>query len=190
MSQQNKKQAMKWINNITTGILFTVLITMMLVVISAKASGGEPEVFGYQLKTVLSGSMEPEIQTGSLIAVETVNDKKNFKKGDVITFQKKEDMLVTHRIIDVMKNENGVSYQTKGDNNDGPDLKPAPSQNVVAKYTGFTIPYVGYFINFSQSKNGALLLLIPGILLLCYSVMTIWRALSQLEAKESDKGGA
>lgn len=30
---------------------------------------GEPQVFGYQLKTVLSGSMEPEIKTGSIIAV-------------------------------------------------------------------------------------------------------------------------
>lgn len=190
MSRQNKKQAMKWVNNITTGILFTVLIAMMLVVVSAKASGGEPEVFGYQLKTVLSGSMEPGIQTGSLIAVETVDDKKSFKKGDVITFRKKENMLVTHRITDVMKDKNGVNYQTKGDNNDGPDLKPVPSQNVVAKYTGFTIPYVGYFINFSQSKNGALLLLIPGILLLCYSGFTVWRALSQLESKKSNKGEA
>ncbi|GGJ98224.1 S26 family signal peptidase [Lentibacillus kapialis] len=186
MSRLNRKRIVKWVNNITTGILFTVLIAMMLIVISAKASGGEPEVFGYQLKTVLSGSMEPGIQTGSLIAVNTVDNRSNFKKGDVITFQKEKNMLVTHRIIEVIKDTNGVSYRTKGDNNDGADVNPVSSQDVVGEYTGFTIPYVGYFINFSQSKNGALLLLIPGILLLCYSGFTIWRALSQLESKESN----
>ncbi|WP_200411491.1 signal peptidase I SipW [Virgibacillus salexigens] len=189
MSRLNKSEV-KWVNNITTGILFTVMIAMILVVISAKASGGEPEVFGYQLNTVLSGSMEPGIQTGSLIVVETIEDKTNFKKGDTITFQKDENMLVTHRIIEVIKNKNGVSYRTKGDNNDAPDLNLVPSQNVVAEYTGFTLPYVGFFINFSQSKNGFLLFLIPGILFLCYSVITIKRALSELEAKESNKGEA
>ncbi|HLR63588.1 MAG TPA: signal peptidase I [Lentibacillus sp.] len=186
MSQSKKKTALKWANNITTGILFAVLAAMMLVVISTKASGGEPELFGYQLRTVLSGSMEPSIQTGSLIAIETIHDKSKLEKGDVITFRKNEDMLVTHRIIDVNKDPSGVSYQTKGDNNDGPDPEPVMAQNVVGKYSGFTLPYVGYFISFSQSKNGALLLLIPGIILFGYSMITIWKALSQIEAKESN----
>ncbi len=187
MSRQTKKKIGRWLNSLSTGILFAVLIAFMLVVISAKASGGEPQVFGYQFKTVLSGSMEPYIKTGSLIAVESIKDANGLTKGDVITFKKDENMLVTHRIIEVVKNESGVSYRTKGDNNDGPDLKPVPSENVVATYTGFTIPYVGYFINFAQSKNGALLLLIPGFLLLCYSGITIWRALKEIDSKSSNK---
>ncbi|MYL45211.1 signal peptidase I [Virgibacillus halodenitrificans] len=187
MSRQTKKKIGRWLNSLSTGILFAVLIAFMLVVISAKASGGEPQVFGYQFKTVLSGSMEPDIKTGSLIAVESIKDANGLTKGDVITFKKDENMLVTHRIIEVVKNESGVSYRTKGDNNDGPDLKPVPSENVVATYTGFTIPYVGYFINFAQSKNGALLLLIPGFLLLCYSGITIWGALKEIDSKSSNK---
>lgn len=173
----------KWVNNIVTGILMILLICVATVVVISKASGGEPEFFGYQLKTVLSGSMEPGIQTGSIIAVEKAVIKTGFEKGDVITFQAEEDILITHRITEVVRTGDSILYRTKGDNNNAEDMNPVLSENVVAKYTGFTLPYVGYFINFTQSKNGALLLLIPGFLLLIYSAFTIWKVLSVIELR-------
>ena len=176
-----KKKIMKWINNLISGILMILLISVASVVVVTKVSGGEPQLFGYQIKTVLSGSMEPGIQTGSLIAVKQAVDKTNFKKGDVITFQEEEGILITHRITEVVKSGDSVLYRTKGDNNNAEDMNPVLSDNVVAKYTGSTVPYLGYFINFTQSKNGAFLLLIPGLLLLIYSGITIWRALSAIE---------
>jgi signal peptidase I len=177
----NMKKVKKWTSNIITGILFAVLIFMVVVVVSSKASGGEPEAFGYQLKTVLSGSMEPGIQTGSIIAVKPGGDMTRFEKGDVITFREEENMLVTHRVAEVIKNGDQVMYRTKGDNNKTEDLNPVLSENVVAEYTGVTVPYVGYFMDFTNSKNGAFLFIIPGILLLIYSGFTIWRAISQIE---------
>jgi signal peptidase I len=181
------KQVKKWVSRITTYVLFAALIVMAVVVVSSKASGGEPEIAGYQLKTVLSGSMEPGIQTGSLIAVKPDGDMKRFKNGDVITFMDKEEKLITHRITEVMASGEQVMYRTKGDNNNAEDLEPVLSENVVAEYTGFTIPYLGYLVNFAQSRNGAFLLLIPGILLLCYSGLTIWRTLGEIE-KQNKKG--
>lgn len=174
---------MKWVNNIVTGILMILLISVATVVVISKASGGEPQLFGYQLKTVLSGSMEPGILTGSIIAVKSAVDKTSFKEGDVITFQAEEDILITHRITEVVESGDSVLYRTKGDNNNAEDMNPVLSDNVVAEYTGFTMPYVGYFINFTQSKNGALLLLIPGFLLLIYSAFTIWKVLSVIELR-------
>ena len=171
---------MKRINSLISGILMVLLISVAAVVVITKASGGEPQLFGYQIKTVLSGSMEPGIQTGSLIAIKQAEDKTNFKEGDVITFQE-EDILVTHRITEVVKSGDSVLYRTKGDNNNAEDMNPVLSDNVVAEYTGLTVPKAGYFINFSQSKNGAFLLLIPGFLLLIYSAVTIWRALALIE---------
>lgn len=172
---------MKWVNHIVSGILMTLLICLAVVVVVSKASGGEPQFFGYQLKTVLSGSMEPGIQTGSIIAVKLAEDKASYKEGDVITFQAEEDMLITHRIMEVTKNGDSVLYRTKGDNNNAEDSDPVLAENVVAGYTGFTVPYVGYFNDFAQSQNGAFLLLIPGLLLLLYSAFTIWKALSAIE---------
>lgn len=182
------KKVWKITSNLITGILFLLLIFMIFVVVSSKASGGEPSFLGYQLKTVLSGSMEPTFKTGSVIAVEPLKNSSNLKKGDVITFMIAENQLATHRIIDVIKNENQVMYKTKGDNNDNADTDPVVSQNVVAKYTGFTIPFVGYFIDFAKSKNGtALLLVLPGLLLIGYSGFTIVRALKDIDKTSKPK---
>jgi signal peptidase I len=178
------KRVLKIASNILTGLLFLLLIFMIFIVVSSKASGGEPNFLGYQLKTVLSGSMEPTFMTGSVIAVMPLENAVNLNKDDIITFKESEDKLITHRIIDVKKSGEQTLYVTKGDNNRSPDNNPVIAQNVVAKYSGFTIPYVGYFLDYAKSKNGsALLLILPGLLLLAYSGFSIFKAI-----KELDKG--
>jgi signal peptidase I len=176
------RKTMKIISNIVTVLLSLILLFMVFVVISSKASGGEPNFLGYQLKTVLSGSMEPTFYTGSIIALKPITDPNNLKKDDVITFRESEDALVTHRIIEVIKNSEQTMYKTKGDNNDNADSEAVLAANVVAKYTGFTIPYAGYLIDFTKSKNGsALLLILPGLLLLAYSAFSIFKALKEID---------
>ncbi|MBY0122947.1 signal peptidase I SipW [Bacillus sp. S/N-304-OC-R1] len=184
------KKVRKVISNIITTVLFINLIIMAILVISSKASGGEPQVLGYQLKTVLSGSMEPTFLTGSIIAVKPLDkaERENLQKGDVITFMEGEDKLITHRIMDVTKSGEHVMYETKGDNNNAADMNPVLSDNVTALYTGFTIPYIGYFIDFAQSKEGSAILLIgPGVLLLGYAAFSIMQALRELDPKSKDK---
>jgi signal peptidase I len=176
----NSKKLKKWVSNFITGLLFVVLIFMIVVVVSTKASGGEPQIMGYQLKTVLSGSMEPGIKTGSIIAVKPGGDMNRFKKDDVITFKQEESILVTHRIKDVIKNGELVQYKTKGDNNKTEDQNLVLSDNVVAEYNGFTVPYIGYLMNFTNTKNGAFLFIIPGILLVLYASLSVWKALSEI----------
>ncbi|OAT80901.1 signal peptidase I [Bacillus sp. MKU004] len=184
----NSKKILKITSNVVTSILFLVLLFMIFVVISSKASGGEPQFLGYQLKTVLSGSMEPTFKTGSVIAVKPVEDAASLKEKDVITFMESQDKLVTHRIIEVIKNGEQTLYRTKGDNNEDPDTNPVMAQNILAKYTGFTIPFMGYFIDFAKSKNGtALLMIIPGLLLLAYSGFTIFKAFRELEKPADSK---
>ncbi|MCS0669747.1 signal peptidase I SipW [Cytobacillus firmus] len=182
------KKALKIISNIITAVLFINLILMAILVVSSKASGGEPQAFGYQLKTVLSGSMEPAFQTGSVIAVKPLSseESKALKKDDVITFQASEEKLITHRIIGVSNSGDHVMYETKGDNNKTADMEPVLSENVRAVYSGFTIPYVGYFIDFAQSKEGSAILLIgPGLLLLGYAGFSIFQAIREIDPKNT-----
>ncbi len=176
------KTTMKWISNMITLLLFVLLLIMVFLVISTKASGGEPSLFGYQIKTVLSGSMEPEIKTGSIIAVTPAEDKTNFKKDDIITFVQQDGQLVTHRIVEILGSGDHLQYVTKGDNNKEVDSTPVLAENVVATYSGFTIPYVGYFTEFAKSQKGtAILLIVPGLLLLIYAGFQIWSALKVLD---------
>lgn len=179
-----KRTLFKWLNRIVSTVLMVALIAVLVLVVINKASGGEPEVFGYQLKTVLSGSMEPDIQTGSIIAVKPIDGetKYNLKKDDVITFMESEDKLVTHRIIEVSGSGENITYTTKGDNNNAPDTNPVLAENVIAVYEGVTVPYIGYISSFAQSPKGAIaFLIIPGFLMLAYSIFTIWRAIRQLD---------
>lgn len=74
-------------------------------------------MFGYTLKSVLSGSMEPEFNTGSLILVKEIADVKELQKGDVITFMQDANTAVTHRIVDITKQGDHLLFKTKGDNN-------------------------------------------------------------------------
>jgi signal peptidase I len=176
-----------WLSRMVSFILLMTLVLMLLVVISSKASGGKTQFLGYQIMTVLSGSMEPEIQTGSIVTIKPTNDQTNYKKGDVITFRALDqpDALITHRIVDIQKEGSNVSYVTKGDNNDANDVDPIPSSNVVGKYEGFTVPYIGHFLSFAKSDMGNIfLLIVPGALLIIYSLYTAWKAISVLEEKK------
>jgi signal peptidase len=188
MKTMNIKKFLNIFSGLVTTLLFFLLIFMVFIVISSKASGGEPQILGYQLKSVLSGSMEPTFLTGSIISVKPVEDPSKLVKDDVITFLQQDGNLVTHRIVDVIKKEDQLIFKTKGDNNEDVDTQPVLSQNIVAKYTGTTIPYLGYFIDFAKSSKGmATLLIIPGVLLLGYSIITIMGALREIDPKSSNK---
>lgn len=180
------RRILKVISNIVTSLLFVMLICAVFAVIVSRASGGEANLFGYQFKTVLSGSMEPIVQTGSVIAIKQIKDKPRFEKGDVVTYKAKDDILITHRIVKVKGD--GKSYITKGDNNNAPDPDPVLADNIVGEYTGYTVPYLGYAMNFAASKEGnALLLILPGLLLIGYAIFTIWRGLQQVSEPDGNK---
>lgn len=190
--EQKKKKygkvIFKWVNHIVTTILILLIISVAALVVSTKISGGEPQIFGYQIKSVLSGSMEPGIKTGSIIVVKKGGDMTRFKENDIITFMQKENKLVTHRITEVIRNGDQVMYRTKGDNNKTEDVEPVQSSNVVAEYTGITIPYVGYAADFASSKTAILyLVILPGVLLLLYSVFSIWRTIRLIERQMKGK---
>jgi len=127
--------------------------------------------------------MEPTFQTGSIISIKLKNNQTIYQKGDVITFHKDKE-LITHRITEVQKKSGKVMYKTKGDNNNAQDLWVVSSEDVVGKYTGLTIPYLGYAMDFTKSKEaGALLLIIPGLLLVISAIHSINSAKKELEVK-------
>lgn len=169
---------LKVVGNLITTVLFIVVVLTVFMIVSSKVSGEEPSLFGYQIKTVLSGSMEPKIQTGSIIFIQQTEKNDLLIEGDVITFLTEENILVTHRIIEVKGND----YITKGDSNNGIDIHPVLLQNIIGKYTGITIPYIGYVMGFANTKLGsALLLILPGLYLIGYSFIIIGRPSREIE---------
>ncbi len=110
-------------------------------------------IFGLKVFTVLSPSMEPTYKTGSVIYVKSVKPE-DLKVNDVITFSISETTTATHRIIEILPENNGTLYfQTKGDANKVKDASPVHEANIIGTPV-FTIPYLGYLASFIQNPRG------------------------------------
>lgn len=86
-------------------IISTILVA--LVVLLAVALVGV-RLAGIRTFTVLSGSMEPTYHVGSLIYVKKV-DPTTIRPGQVITFMLDENTVATHRVVEVVPDEDDPS---------------------------------------------------------------------------------
>ena len=128
----------------------TVLVALV-VLLAALLAGAR--LFGLQVFTILSGSMEPKYPVGSLIYVKSV-DPSQVKEGDVITFLLSDTVTATHRVVGIVDQGDGaLRFRTKGDANDAEDGTLVHYKNVVGTPV-FTIPYLGYFSNWITHAPG------------------------------------
>lgn len=145
-------------------VLSTVLV--IVAVLLAVALVGV-RVVGYTPYTILSGSMEPTYHVGSLIYVKKV-DTSTLEAGDPITFALSEDTIATHRIVEVVPDEEDASvirFRTKGDANETVDGALVHYKNVLGKPV-FTIPYLGYVADYIQHPPGMYTAIAAGVILL------------------------
>lgn len=118
-----------------------------------------PCIFQIVPIVVLSGSMEPTFDTGSVIYYKKV-DQNELEVNDILVYNLDENN-VTHRINSIEDN----LYITKGDANDKVDPLGVEYSNVLGKAYEFSIPYLGYYISF-VNKNLYLLIFVALILIL------------------------
>ncbi len=145
--------------------VFTSILVVLVAVLAILLAG--VRLFGYQVFTVLSGSMEPNYHVGSLIYVKEV-DYTQLKSGDVITFMIDEDTVATHRIVGVVPDEDDptvLRYRTKGDANDVEDGSLVHYKNILGS-PEFTIPYLGYVASYIQNPPGSYIAISAGAVLL------------------------
>lgn len=143
-----------------------ITILVALAVLLAVALAGI-RLVGLQPYTVLSGSMEPTYHVGSLIYVKSV-DYTELEAGDPITFMLDESTVATHRIIEVVPDEQDstvLRYRTQGDANDAPDGSLVHYKNVIGTPV-FTIPVLGYIANYIQNPPGTYIAIAAGAILL------------------------
>lgn len=145
--------------------MISTLVVVVVVIFSLLLVG--VRLIGFQVFTVLSGSMEPTYHVGSLIYVKSV-DPFELKPLDVITFMLDEDTVATHRIIEVVPDEQDPSvirFKTKGDANNAEDGSLVHYKNVIGSPV-FTIPYLGYVANYIQNPPGTYIAITCGALFL------------------------
>lgn len=178
------KKVIKRIVNIVIDIIVVLILAVSILIVTlslTSKSSGVPNVFGVAPLSVLTGSMEDTINTCDLIFCEVTNDPSyEYKKGDIVTFHKDingKSELNTHRIVEVVKDDNITYYRTQGDNkktNPEPDEELQTSSSIVAKYTGTKIGGVGNFLSFIRTQLGFFLcVLLPMIIFFVYEAVRV-----------------
>ena len=148
-------------------IFFTIAFVLLIIAgsILYKANTNPhsvPDVFGYKPMIVLSGSMETSIYEGDLVFVKEV-DTDILKKDDVIAFWNEENTITTHRIVEIVNENNRTYFKTKGDNNNSEDANLVPVEDVEGIYVS-RIPNVGNYLMFIQEPIGLAVILLITLL--------------------------
>ena len=163
---------MNKINKIASAILTGLLIALAAVLVIPML----PIPGNFSIRVVQSGSMEPAIKTGSLVLIKPSG---SYKIGDIITFEgnfkdaKGRKIPTTHRVVDAKVDAGVVSYQTKGDANDGADRNLVTQKKVIGRVL-LSVPYAGYLAAAIKTSYGLLaIVIIPAVVIIFDQVKKI-----------------
>ncbi|MGH2761442.1 MAG: signal peptidase I [Thermoleophilaceae bacterium] len=133
-----------------------------------------PPAFGHRSLTVISGSMEPTLETGSVVVDEVIAPVEA-RPGDIVTFNDPvRRRQVTHRLRS-MRVEGGVAHMvTKGDANDAAERWSVPVTGEIGR-VAYQVPKLGYVRALMSTREVRLglvgMVLLLGVLLL----WDLWR---------------
>lgn len=167
-------------------LMFLILFFVIYNFISIKVLKKDyPNLFGYALFEVISGSMSPSIEKGDLIVVDVDS---GYNEGDIITFIS-DGAFITHRVIDI--DDNVVI--TRGDANNSVD-NPVSKDKIIGKVLKI-IPNFGLWIKILTTPKVTVSIVIT-IFLIMFSFSYIkddkekieeHKKVEEMEAKINDK---
>ena len=158
---------LKRIFNTCISIIFTIIILAVASLIIQKFALKEevPNIFGYKILQVMSGSMSEEFETGDTILIKEVKSEGDLKIGDVITYRIDKNTLVTHRIVNITKIGEKLNYTLKGDANNIEDSEKITFSNIEGIYVR-KLNLIGKLITFMQKPYGLIITFMTPTLLI------------------------
>jgi signal peptidase I len=133
-----------------------------------------PGLFGYQALTVVSGSMEPTLGTGSVVIDEVISPL-DASPGDIVTFADPANpRQLTHRLKRMRVKGDTAYMVTLGDANDAPEHWTVPVDGQIGRVQ-YQIPKLGYMRAALTGREARLGLLGAVMLLGGLLVVDIWR---------------
>ena len=164
--REGLRKSLKSIINIIISIMFSIIIVGALSLIIQKIvlKKEVPDVFGYKVLQVMSGSMSGEFETGDTILIKEIKNESDLKIGDVVTYKIAKNTLVTHRIVYISKIGENLSYTLKGDANNTEDSEKIMFSKIEGMYVK-KLKLIGQMINFMQKPYGIVIVFTIPILL-------------------------
>ncbi len=160
------------ITNLSAVLLLIIVVLSSLVILATTRT----QLGGLKLLVVTSGSMEPSIDTGSLVLSQTQSE---YDVGQVVTYHSQitSSDLITHRIVDKHLSGGEAQFVLQGDANPTQDVQTIPASAIVGRVV-FLLPWIGYLIAFLKTPVGVtLFIVIPGTLLIYEELRNIHRTI-------------
>lgn len=156
---------MNIVKKIPLTIISTLLVILLPFVVLTLVTS-KTAVVNIRSFVVLSGSMQPLLQVGSVVYAQR---QAAYALGDVISFTNDGNQTVTHRIVGMKDN----SYITQGDANNSMDSGFISKNKVIGKVF-FYVPYLGYAITQLKSPIAFVAaVIIPTILFILFELRNI-----------------
>lgn len=131
---------------------------------------------GHRSYTVMSGSMEPAIETGDVV-VNRPTSPRDARVGDVVTFKdpSRAGRLVTHRVLRRVNRGDQVAFVTRGDANTTTERWTVPAQGRIGRVV-FDVPKAGFVMaRLRQPTFLLLVIVLPAVVLAAFEIRAIWR---------------
>ena len=117
----------------TLSLIFSILLVCFML-----------GLFKYNAISILSNSMQPVFSRGDVIVYKQFTEKDiNLITPNTIIIYSLGDQYIAHRVINVIKENNNIYFQTKGDNNNTPDFFKVKIEQIKGIYA-FHIKYLGF----------------------------------------------
>lgn len=110
-------------------ITFLIIVVACVICNIITGLAGKSHIFGFKPMIVMSGSMEPTINTYQLVLTVPISGEE-VQVNDIVTYKATSGITVIHRVIDIT--EQGFVF--KGDNN-----SKADDQVVTADQIGYKV---------------------------------------------------
>lgn len=152
--------------NIFTTILKKLISLIMTFILVVGVTFIVLYLVGIVPYVVVSGSMEPTIQTGSLCFINKHAAYSSIRVNDIIAYRAPTGANVTHRVVRITSE----GFETQGDKNNTSDGFSTNQNNFLGKNV-FSIPKLGYAVREMQTTTGRIIVVTTAIVILAASFL-------------------
>ncbi len=182
----------RWIFKLFNAAAIALILASVFVLLSVvlTPAGQVPQVLGYSVFRVMTGSMEPEIREDSLLVVQKTPPE-DIAPGDVISFFSPDPMLEgavnTHRVVRIEKENGRTQFITKGDANVIEDIYPTDASALVGR-----VVFQSYGLGKAVSLLAnplvfGIIILLPLVIILVMNLCRAVRIAADIAKKEEEE---
>lgn len=179
----------KWLLNFIEIIVLIIISVTCLVLIFQNTFFKNNSIFGFRTYVIASNSMAPVLKYGDVILIKEINYD-DIKVNDIITYKgisgEFKGKVITHRVIDIVYNEDTKVLKTKGEANDGIDPDVHESQ-VYGKLV-YKFVLISLISKVVRNKIGfVLFVFIPFALIFVLEVINMTKETKRMELEKMVK---